>query len=110
MSGLLEGVVGGVRRREQGSLIRGYLFPNNRVSVKATHTGAKRPSPNKQDETVRKIGSTKYTHTNNRKNKPAQKPAGLSGLNCPKPKPKQETGATNQTTLNKAEKGIGGSH
>ena len=35
--------------------------------------------------------------------------AGLLGLNSPQPKPKYETGATNQTQLNETEKGIGGS-
>jgi hypothetical protein len=82
------------------------FIPKTTVSVNATHTGAIRPSPKQQDETVREQNtSTEITHIKT-ENKPAQKPAGLPGLNSPKPK--QETGATNQTTLNETEKGIGG--
>jgi hypothetical protein len=43
------------------------------------------------------------------KNKPAQNPVALLGLNSRQPKPKHETDATNQTQLNETEKGIGGS-
>jgi hypothetical protein len=71
------------------------FIPKTTVSVNATHTGAIRPSPKQQDETVREQNtSTEITHNQITENKPEQKPAGLPGLNSPKPK--QETVATNQ--------------
>ena len=83
------------------------IYSQKPVSVNAAHTGAISPSPiryGSRSEYFRRSHAHEITE-----NKPAQKPAGLPVLNSPKPKPKQETGATNQTKLNETEKEIGGS-
>jgi hypothetical protein len=104
-------VGGEVRCREQGSSQDvDFYFPKKPRETVTPHTqGRVKTQSKQQDETDRKNKYHKIITHHKQKNKPAQKPAGLLGLNSPQSKPKHQTGATNQTQLNETEKGIGGS-